>query len=116
MVGDKFPNVDHIKKAACPVTVCHGRDDEVVPFRHGVHLHNAVNSEFQGKPFWMDNVGHNDHGAAVEAELMRHFNKYLDYHILARRLYLAKPQSRSSHRRGSPVRLKRIVGPRRGEV
>mmetsp|Transcript_11015 Transcript_11015/g.18265 ORF Transcript_11015/g.18265 Transcript_11015/m.18265 type:complete len:285 (-) Transcript_11015:198-1052(-) len=112
MVGDKFPNVDHIKRATCPVTICHGRDDEVVPFRHGVNLHNAIPAAYQAKPYWMENVGHNDHGAAVESDLMRHFNKYLDYHILARRLYLKTKPGRNS-RLGSPVRIKQIVVPRR---
>ena len=91
MMGDKFPNIDNIKEVSCPVFICHGRDDEVVPFAHGMALHNAVPKDFQAAPFWMEDVGHNDHGPSVEAELIRSLNRYLDYHILARRLYLKTP-------------------------
>jgi abhydrolase domain-containing protein 17 len=118
MVGDKFPNIDNIKNVACPVIVCHGRDDEIVPFCHGVMLHNAVPVEFQAKPLWMERVGHNDHGPEAEAELMASLNRYLDYHILARRLYLkAQPSASSaSSRLKSPRRVKRrqvVMVPRR---
>ena len=110
VIGDKFPNIDNIKDVSCPVFICHGRDDEVVPFRHGVELHSAVPEALQAKPFWMDDVGHNDHGPAAEVELMRNLNRYLDYHILARRLYLKPPQSRLI----TPKRTKRspFAGPR----
>jgi pimeloyl-ACP methyl ester carboxylesterase len=103
MVGDKFPNIDNIKQVTCPVMICHGREDGVVPFWHGVQLHSAVPAELQAKPFWMEDVGHNDHGPVAEAALMRNLNRYLDYHILARRLWEKLPQRRLS----SPTRVKR---------
>ena len=60
MVGDKFPNIDTIQKTTCPVMICHGRDDEVVPFEHGMALYEACPNKTE--PCWMEDVGHNDHG------------------------------------------------------
>lgn len=98
MVGDKFPNVDRIREITCPIFICHGKDDQVVPFCHGETLFMACPDNSKTKPYWMDGVGHNDHGPDAEAELMRRFNSFLDYHILARRLYLKPPKSNYSQR------------------
>uniref|UniRef100_A0A7S1VS05 AB hydrolase-1 domain-containing protein n=1 Tax=Grammatophora oceanica TaxID=210454 RepID=A0A7S1VS05_9STRA len=93
MKGDKFPNIDRIGDVACPVMIAHGREDTVVPFKHGEELYATCPKDCRASPFWMAGIGHNDHGAAVEAELMRRLNEYLDYHILARRLYLRASRS-----------------------
>jgi abhydrolase domain-containing protein 17 len=112
MAGDKFPNIDNIREVSCPVFICHGTEDDVVPCVHGMDLQNAVPGELRTKPFWMEDVGHNDHGPEVEAELIRKITHYLDYYIIARRLYLKPPQSRLT---SSPKRMKRrpMVIPRR---
>lgn len=86
MVGDKFSNIDKIKEVECPVLICHGKNDHVVPFSHGVMLQDAA--RIKSQPCFMENVGHNDHGAVAEAYLLSSANRYLDYHILARRLWM----------------------------
>lgn len=115
LAGDKFSNVDKIPTVACPVMICHGREDTVVPFAHGVELHNSVPPEYQAKPHWMDDVGHNDHGPVVEAALLTAFNKYLDYHILARRLYMSDRKNRNTSLT-SQTRVKRRTVVIRREV
>lgn len=86
--GDKFPNIDNIREVTCPVLICHGTLDEIVPYAHGYNLYMSVREECRAEPFWMEDCGHNDHGPIVEAELMQKMNNFLDYHLLARRLYL----------------------------
>jgi hypothetical protein len=54
-------------------------------------LFEAVPEHLRATPFWMDEIGHNDHGHEVELQLLEQIRQYLDYHILARRLYLATP-------------------------
>jgi len=55
---DKFRNIDKIKKVQCPVLIIHGKDDRVVPFRHGVKLFKTANEP--KLKFWVDGAGHND--------------------------------------------------------
>jgi fermentation-respiration switch protein FrsA (DUF1100 family) len=55
---DKFRNIDKIKQVACPILIIHGRDDEVIPFRHGEKLFEAANEP--KLKFWVDWAGHND--------------------------------------------------------
>jgi len=106
MVGDKFSNIDQIKKVDCPVFICHGKSDHVVPFSHGAMLQKAAKTK--AEPCFMENVGHNDHGSVAEAYLLKSANRYLDYHILARRLwmkpsplkrFISAPQMRRPRRR-----------------
>jgi pimeloyl-ACP methyl ester carboxylesterase len=114
MVGDKFPNIDRIKEVVCPVVIVHGKDDTIVPIDHGMKLQDAVSERFQTKPLWMENTGHNDHGPVMEEALIGHLNSFLDYHILARRLWMNPPQQqrlasaqKRKNRLSSPTRLKR---------
>jgi len=55
---DKFRNIDKIKKVQCPVLIIHGKDDRIVPFRHGVKLFKTANEP--KLKFWVDGAGHND--------------------------------------------------------
>ena len=55
---DKFRNIDKIKKVKCPVLIIHGKDDRMVPFRHGVKLFKTANEP--KLKFWVDGAGHND--------------------------------------------------------
>lgn len=55
---DKFRNIDKIKKVQCPVLIIHGREDKIVPFRHGVKLFEAANEP--KLKLWVDGAGHND--------------------------------------------------------
>jgi len=103
VVGDKFSNIDQMKKVICPVLICHGKDDHVVPFSHGVSLQEAV--KVKAAPCFMENVGHNDHGPAAEACLLQSANRYLDYHILARRLWMKPVSLKRFH--SAPTQRKR---------
>lgn len=55
---DRFPNLRHIRHVDCPVLVIHGRDDEVIPFSHGLKLYAAAPEP--KRALWLDGVGHND--------------------------------------------------------
>ena len=56
--GDRFRNIDKIAKVNCPVLVMHGRDDMIVPFRHGPQLFAAAPEP--KRCLWVDGAGHND--------------------------------------------------------
>ncbi len=57
--GDKFVNSAKAAEVACPALVIHGREDHVVPFKHGEKLASLI-SEDLVKTLWVDAVGHND--------------------------------------------------------
>jgi len=76
-------NRKRIAQARCPVLVVHSRDDEIIPFEHGVKLHAAAPApnwfaEFQG-------VGHNDLIDARREEWLRDFDQFLNRIGLPRR-------------------------------
>jgi pimeloyl-ACP methyl ester carboxylesterase len=57
--GDRFPNIDRIKKIYTPLLVIHGKDDNVIPFSHGIAIFE--NSPATEKTFLqITNAGHND--------------------------------------------------------
>jgi pimeloyl-ACP methyl ester carboxylesterase len=107
MVGDQFPNIDRIGNIRCPVFIVHGMEDTVVPFEHGQYLQEAVAQEFQTKPFWVEGMGHNHYSRQVGCELMMRINKFLDFHILARRLWML-PSSEEDDYTPRPRRLLRV--------
>jgi fermentation-respiration switch protein FrsA (DUF1100 family) len=39
----RYPTVDYVRKAKCPVLIIHSRDDETVPFEFGLRLYDAAN-------------------------------------------------------------------------
>jgi fermentation-respiration switch protein FrsA (DUF1100 family) len=55
---DKYRNIDRIGRIRCPVLVIHGRQDEVVPFSHGMELFEAANRPKLS--LWVDAAHHND--------------------------------------------------------
>ncbi|NET01258.1 MAG: alpha/beta hydrolase [Sphaerospermopsis sp. SIO1G2] len=55
---DKFNNLSKIAKVKCPVLVMHGKQDEIVPFKHGKELFAAVKSPKLS--LWVDSAKHND--------------------------------------------------------
>jgi pimeloyl-ACP methyl ester carboxylesterase len=58
---DPYPNIDLIEKVLCPVAVIHGRQDEVVPFSHGLSLHKAIaDRRYAFRPLWVQGGGHNN--------------------------------------------------------
>jgi hypothetical protein len=55
---DKFDNLKRIGKITCPVLIIHGKEDRVVPFRHGKKLYQKANEPKLN--LWLDGLGHND--------------------------------------------------------
>lgn len=97
MVGDKFPNIDRIRSVQCPVLIVHGQDDAIVPFDHGRALHLALPDSSKAETFFIKGMGHNGFDYHIEAMLMSKVSGFLDYHVLARRLWmkaLTKPKRR----------------------
>jgi len=86
--GDKFPNIDRIRDVRCPVFIAHGEQDEIVPIEHGKKLYETLQIPFRTRSFFVDDMSHNYHGYKVEVAMMKEINAYLDYHILARQLWM----------------------------
>ena len=93
-LGDQFPNIDHVPHMDCPVCIIHGRQDEIIPISHAEALYEALPPKCKTQPFFAGNMTHNYHDLKVEANLMRRLNNYLDYHILARRLWMKPRRNR----------------------
>ncbi|HOO46039.1 MAG TPA: alpha/beta hydrolase [Deltaproteobacteria bacterium] len=55
---DPFNNLGKIPSASCPVLVIHGRQDEMIPFRHGQTLYERAPSPKMH--LWVDGAHHND--------------------------------------------------------
>jgi len=53
----EYDNVGNVRKIRCPLLVIHGRDDELVPFRHGEAIFAAAS---EPKLFLALDGGHND--------------------------------------------------------
>lgn len=85
----------------------HGKEDPVVPFEHGTYLQDAVPEEFKTEPFWVDGMGHNHYSRQVGNELMDRLNEFLDFHILARRLWVL-PSAEEEDYSPRPRRLLRV--------
>lgn len=106
-LGDLFPNIDRMEDIECPVFIAHGEEDAIVPCQHGRALFKAA-AAFRGKNsaaeeekkkkeevrmkaefFTTKGLHHNYYeNVHVEQQLMEALNQYLDYHILARRLWM----------------------------
>ncbi len=43
LVRHRYPVREHLKQVHCPVLVVHGREDELIPYRHGQALFEAAN-------------------------------------------------------------------------
>ena len=52
-----FPTGDFLKSVSCPVLVVHSRDDEIIPFDHGLKLFEIAR---EPKQFRELRGGHND--------------------------------------------------------
>lgn len=53
----KYNTLEYLQKINCPVLIVHSRDDEIVPFQHGLRLFEAANSP---KSFLEISGSHND--------------------------------------------------------
>ncbi|QSH40551.1 alpha/beta fold hydrolase [Lentisphaerota bacterium] len=56
--GNRFPNIDRIKKVTAPLLVIHGTDDWLIRFHHGRSLYAAA--KCRKKFVSIENGGHND--------------------------------------------------------
>jgi fermentation-respiration switch protein FrsA (DUF1100 family) len=59
LLGDKFNNLGKLRQVDCPVLVIHGREDRVIPIRHGEALFAAARDP-RSTHLWVDAAGHND--------------------------------------------------------
>lgn len=55
---DKFPNIDRMANINCPVYICHGKRDEIVPFYHAEELYAKVKIKYP--PYYVEGAGHNN--------------------------------------------------------
>jgi len=60
---DRFENLRKIARVNCPVLVMHGREDEVIAFRHGEALFAAAREP--KRRLWVPRAHHNDFVAAA---------------------------------------------------
>lgn len=42
LVRSEFNTLSHVTEVKCPILVIHSRDDEIVPYRHGVRISGAI--------------------------------------------------------------------------
>ncbi|MCP3968396.1 MAG: alpha/beta hydrolase [Lentisphaerae bacterium] len=56
--GNRFPNIDRIKKVTAPLLVIHGTDDWLIRYHHGRALYAAAKT--RKKFVSIENGGHND--------------------------------------------------------
>lgn len=96
LTGDKFANINRAPDIKCPVCIAHGMADGVVPVEHGMALLAAIPKEFSTDPLWMKGEGHNNLSVNGEKAFMKHLNGFLDYYVLARRLYMLPAAGTSS--------------------
>jgi dipeptidyl aminopeptidase/acylaminoacyl peptidase len=83
----------HCLSCRCPVFIVHGKEDLVVPLEHGMYLYEAIPDESKATPFWVDKMGHNHYSRQVGRELSERINQFLDFHVLARRLWMLPTSS-----------------------
>jgi fermentation-respiration switch protein FrsA (DUF1100 family) len=55
---DEFRSIDKIARVNCPVLVMHGRQDEIIPFRHGEWLFAAAKDP--KRSYWVERGDHNN--------------------------------------------------------
>jgi fermentation-respiration switch protein FrsA (DUF1100 family) len=100
VLGDQFPNIDRMQSIECPVFIAHGVDDEIVPYDHGLALINAV--PVKSKAEFISPVGmHHNYYETWDSELahMEALHHFLDYHILARQLWMKRKPVRRPRQR-----------------
>ena len=105
VLGDKFPNIDRVRDIQCPVLLVHGQDDAIVPFKHGQDLQGALPEKIQSETFFVKGMGHNAFEYHIEVMLMSKVSSFLDYHVLARRLWMKKPSKKSKQRRPTTTQV-----------
>lgn len=73
---DMFDNINKIHLLDFPIFIIHGKSDTVVPFAHGVALHERCRKP--AKPMWVERADHNDieevAGGELQVRLRDFFN------------------------------------------
>ena len=76
---DRFRNLERAPSIHCPSLVIHGKNDEVVPFRHGKRVYNALPEPKRFIEF--ETAGHNDlpetGGEKYRSSINEFFNQVL---------------------------------------
>jgi abhydrolase domain-containing protein 17 len=55
---DRFRNIEKIKRVGCTVLIIHGKNDEVIPFKHGQRLFEQAKEP--KRSLWVDGANHNN--------------------------------------------------------
>lgn len=71
----QYSTLDYLSEVKCPVLVIHSRDDEIVPFTHGVRLHAAVT----GRKDFLELRGDHNSGTMQSMEAFKKgLNRFLE--------------------------------------
>ncbi len=78
LMRNHFPTLEYLKQVRCPVLVVHGREDELIPYRHGQALFEAANEpkvfmDIEGKHY----DGHVSSGRNYFEGLAAFYERYL---------------------------------------
>ena len=73
---DQFRNLGKIGRVGCPVLVMHGRNDEVIPFRHGEALFAAAREP--KRSLWVAGAGHNNFTEAAGRDYWTALREFSD--------------------------------------
>lgn len=73
---DRFNNLRHIRKAACPVLVVHGKEDSILPFWHGEKLYDAASGKKMN--LWIEDAQHNDYAYIAGEAYFDTFEQFVD--------------------------------------
>lgn len=73
---DFYPNDRRIKSASCPVFVMHGQCDEIIPFYHGLRLHQACPKAYAWPGYFPARAGHNN---LVETDMRGYFGEVSNF-------------------------------------
>jgi len=75
---DMFQNISKIGYVEQPTLIVHGTADTVVPYWHGVALHNRLNPAAKWRMLSLDGAGHNDIEQLYYDELLTTFIDFFD--------------------------------------
>jgi fermentation-respiration switch protein FrsA (DUF1100 family) len=64
---DRFETLSKLPAIHSPILIVHGKQDEVIPFRHGERLFEAANQP--KRSLWIEAAGHNDVALIAAGEL-----------------------------------------------
>lgn len=74
----KYDALDALERIRCPVLIAHSRNDEVIPYKHGVRLFEAARKP---KRFIELVDGHNDGGLDTDVKYQRALKDFLMQHL-----------------------------------